>query len=78
VCSLTLSLSENDARIDDVATMPEHQKQGHATNLIYAALQKAKQLNVSQCFLEASGSGFNLYKRIGFNTLFKNHYYEKL
>lgn len=78
VCSLTLSLCGNDARIDDVATMPQHQKQGHATNLIYAALQKAKQLNVNQCFLEASDSGFNLYKRMGFKALFKNHYYEKL
>lgn len=76
VCSLSLSVCDDYARIDDVATMPVFQKKGYATQLIYAALNYAKQLNVTRCFLEASKSGLGLYKRMGFNELFINRYYE--
>lgn len=76
ICSLSLSLCGENARIDDVSTMPAYQKQGFATALIFAALNHAKQLNIHTCFLEASDSGLSLYKRIGFNELFLNHYYE--
>lgn len=77
VCSLTLSIHENQARIDDVATMPACQKQGFATALIYEALRYAKLLNISTCFLEASRVGLKLYQRIGFKELFQSHYYSK-
>ena len=76
VSSLTLSLCGSHARIDDVATIPAYQQKGYATELIYAALTYAKHLNINTCFLEASASGLNLYKRVGFNELFKNSYYE--
>ena len=76
VCSLTLTVCGQYARIDDVATIPSHQKKGYATELIYAALKHAQQLTISSCFLEASDSGLNLYKRVGFKELFMNHYYE--
>lgn len=76
VCSLSLSLCGENARIDDVSTMPAYQKQGFATALIFSALKHAKQLNAHTCFLEASDSGLSLYKRAGFNELFINHYYE--
>lgn len=78
VCSLSLSVSAKNARIDDVATMPAYQKKGYATGLIYAALKYLQELKIKTCFLEASTSGFNIYKRIGFTELFKNHYYEKI
>ncbi|CEG61515.1 Gnat family acetyltransferase (fragment) [Legionella micdadei] len=78
VCSLTLSLCGNCARIDDVATMPAFQKQGFGSALIYEALKCAKELSISRCFLEASNNGLGLYKRIGFKALFTNHYYEKI
>ena len=78
VCSLSLSLCEGNARIDDVATMPAYQKRGYATWLIYAALKHAQELNIDTCFLEASDSGLSLYKKIGFNELFINRYYEEL
>lgn len=77
VCSLTLSLCGNYARIDDLATMPAYQKRGFGSALIYEALKYAKELNVSYCFLEASKKGLGLYKRIGFKDIFSNHYYEK-
>ena len=76
ICSLSLSIYGDNARIDDVSTMPAYQKQGYATALIYAALKHARHLNIHTCFLEASDSGLTLYKRIGFNELFINHYYE--
>lgn len=77
VCSLTLSTWKNQARLDDIATMPTYQKQGYATTLIDAVLKKIVQLNISHCHLEASSSGLNVYKKIGFKPLFKNYYYEK-
>lgn len=77
VCSLTLSTLGQQARLDDIATMPNYQKQGFASTLIYAVLEKATQLNILNCYLEASSSGLNVYKRIGFKPIFKNYYYEK-
>lgn len=76
ICSLTVSIYSDLARIDDVATMPAHQNKGYATELIYTALKTLQQIKIKTCYLEASTSGFTLYKRIGFNELFKKHYYE--
>lgn len=77
VCSLTLSLCENYARIDDVATMPDFQKRGFGSALIHEALFQARKMRVTYCFLEASESGLNVYKRAGFQEILLNHYYEK-
>ncbi|MBL7479209.1 GNAT family N-acetyltransferase [Legionella bononiensis] len=76
VCSLTISISADSARIDDVATMPEYQNRGYATQIIHAALNYLKQLDINHCYLEASSSGLSIYQRIGFKELFKNYYYE--
>jgi ribosomal protein S18 acetylase RimI-like enzyme len=76
VCSLTLSTLKLQARLDDVATMPEYQNQGFATTLIHAVLEKFSQANTRNFYLEASTSGLNVYKRIGFKAIFKNYYYE--
>lgn len=78
ICSLSLSIYENYARIDDVATIPEYQKRGYATQLMIEALQYVRQLNIGTCFLEASTDGLQLYKRIGFNELFINLHMEQL
>ncbi|HIG0328958.1 TPA: GNAT family N-acetyltransferase [Legionella pneumophila] len=77
VCSLTLTVMGDSARIDDVATFPKHQKKGYATQLILSVLQTLKATNISWCFLEASADGLNIYKKIGFRELFKNLYYEE-
>ncbi|WP_454780465.1 GNAT family N-acetyltransferase [Legionella sp. WA2022007384] len=76
VVSMTLTVKEHLARIDDLATMPHFQKRGFAHAMMIYALKKALDLKVQTCFLEASSSGLNLYKHIGFQPLFTNHYYE--
>ncbi len=76
VCSLSLSIIEGYARIDDVATSPLYQRNGYATALMLAALNRAKEQKAKACFLEASDVGLNVYKNIGFLELFKNFYYE--
>ncbi|WP_133127870.1 GNAT family N-acetyltransferase [Legionella nagasakiensis] len=78
VCSLSLSFYENKARIDDIATRPQFQRKGYASALIFAALRRAKEYNARYCFLEASGIGLNLYKKIGFRELFTNYCYESM
>ena len=76
ICSLTLTFCDNNVRIDDVATIPQYQRKGYATQLLLAALAHAKSLGSQCCFLEASNDGLNVYQNIGFEALFKNHYYE--
>ncbi|STX51760.1 GNAT family acetyltransferase [Legionella busanensis] len=76
ICSLTLSIYEDSARLDDIATIPAYQKKGYATELTHAALHHAFCLGIKTCFLEAATSGLNVYKRIGFQPLFTNLYYE--
>lgn len=78
LCSLTVSLFEHYARIDDVATMPSHQRKGYATALIYAVLAFLKERHVQACFLEASTEGLGIYQKIGFKPLFTNYYFEPL
>ena len=76
ISSLTLSLTDDHARIDDVSTIPTHQKKGYATALMKEAVNYAKQLKARTCFLEASDAGLSIYQQIGFSELFKNCYYE--
>ena len=76
ISSLTLSLTDDYARIDDVSTIPTHQKKGYATALMKEAVKYAKQLKARTCFLEASDAGLSIYQQIGFSELFKNCYYE--
>ncbi len=68
--SITLSVHGAIARIDDVGTIPEHQRKGHATHLVNFALEKAKELGATHCFLEASESGLSIYQKLGFFPLF--------
>lgn len=78
VVSVTLTVKDGIARIDDLATIPKFQKKGFASALMHYILQKASEFNVQFCFLEASLAGLNLYKNLGFQSLFKNFYYEKI
>ncbi len=77
VSSITLSFDGENARIDDVGTLPDHQCRGHATSLIHYVMNKAKALGAKYCFLEASAKGFSIYQKIGFKTLFSNKLYEE-
>ena len=75
ISSVTLSLHNNLARIDDLGTKKEFQGQGLGTKLILHALSKAKTLGATHCFLESSDSGFSVYKKLNFQTLFQNNIY---
>lgn len=72
ISSLTLSLNNKSARIDDVATMPEFQGQGNASKLMKFALHKAAKMGANYCFLEASQQGLSIYKNLDFHILFNN------
>jgi ribosomal protein S18 acetylase RimI-like enzyme len=76
VSALSTSIVDNVARIDDVATCPEFQNKGNASELIAHTLQYIKDLGIDTCFLEASEQGLQVYLRAGFQRLFKNYYYE--
>lgn len=70
VCSLTLSIKNGTARLDDVGTRVGCQGKGYASALIQYALSYAKSLGIYQCFLEASVEGISIYRKAGFSTLF--------
>lgn len=70
VCSLTLSINNGFARLDDIGTDVDFQGQGYATALIRHALQYIDRSAVSHCFLEASSQGASIYRKAGFSTLF--------
>lgn len=71
VCSLTLSIQGETARLDDIGTQSACQGKGYATALIRYALEYAKIKKVSFCFLEASEQGVSIYKKTGFQPLFQ-------
>ena len=75
ITSITLSIYGTVARIDDVGTVPEHQRKGHATCLVNYALSKASELGATHCFLEASESGLSIYQKLGFFPLFRTNIY---
>ncbi len=76
IASMTLSIHDKIARIDDVGTLPEFQGRGYATHLMQHALLEAQKLGATDCYLEASESGLSIYEQLGFTTLFKNNIYE--
>lgn len=76
IASMTLSIHDNIARIDDVGTLPEFQGRGYATHLMQHALLEAQKLGATDCYLEASETGLSIYEQLGFKVLFKNNIYE--
>jgi spectinomycin phosphotransferase len=77
VTSITISLCNNIARIDDLGTDPAHQKKGFAARLFQYALAKAASLGAKHCFLDASASGLALYEKYGFKRLLQYHEFGK-
>ena len=77
IASITLSLHDAIARIDDVGTLPEFLGKGYASALMTYALSEAKRLGASHAFLEASDSGLGVYQKLGFEPLFKNNIYSR-
>jgi len=77
IASITLSLNNGIARIDDVGTLTEFQGKGYATHLMHYVLSEAKKLGASHCFLESSNSGLVVYQKFGLEPLFKNNIYSR-
>ena len=73
--SLTLTLHDGVARIDDMGTMTPFQGKGYATHLMHYALQEATRRGARYCCLESSDSGLALYEKIGFQALFRHQIY---
>lgn len=73
VASLTLSIHDGNAKIDDVGTLPTYQRKGYATQLIHHALNEAKQCGAQYCFLGASQKGLPVYEKMGFKALFESY-----
>ncbi|MCC5015717.1 MULTISPECIES: GNAT family N-acetyltransferase [unclassified Legionella] len=74
VSALTLSKNKNLIRIDDVGTLPAHQRKGYASYLISYVLEQARLSGAKFCFLEASEAGLSVYEKLGFQPLFKRQY----
>ncbi len=77
IASITLSMHDAIARIDDVGTLPEFQGTGYATHLMRYVLLEAKGLGAHHCFLESSDSGLGVYQKLGFELLFTNNIYSR-
>ncbi|WP_272685802.1 GNAT family N-acetyltransferase [Providencia sp. PROV115] len=69
--SMTVTIEGTLARFDDIGTEPSHQGNGYASQLIDYALAFCRQQGVEHCFLDASEAGFDLYKKFGFEPLFR-------
>jgi len=77
IATITLSLINDVARIDDLGTLPEFQGKGYASILMRYVLLEAKKLGARYCFLESSASGLKVYQKLGFESLFENNIYSR-
>lgn len=75
VSSVTLSIHDRLARIDDLGTLPSFHRKGYGTRLFLHALSYAKQKQATHCFLNASKMGEGMYKKKGFKTLISQNIY---
>lgn len=75
VCSLTLTVNDKMARLDDIGTEIQYQRKGLATHLIKFALKECQDKGIESCFVEASSNGLSIYKKLGFTPLFQYHYF---
>lgn len=71
VCNLSLTLTEDGARFDDIGTDIQQQGKGYATTLIQHALLFAKEQDATIAVLESSNEGLSIYQKLGFETLFE-------
>jgi ribosomal protein S18 acetylase RimI-like enzyme len=74
VTSSTLLLAENMAGIYDVSTAPAARGRGLGTAITLAPLLEAQARGYRYSCLQSSTKGFNVYRRLGFET----QYHEKI
>ena len=66
VSSSTLTITNNVARLDNVATVKELQNQGFGQEIIGFSIEKARKYGAKHIVFESSEAGINLYKKMGF------------
>ncbi|UNM95585.1 GNAT family N-acetyltransferase [Ignatzschineria rhizosphaerae] len=71
VCNLSLTLTKEGARFDDIGTDIHEQGKGYATTLIQHALLFAKEKGATIAALESSTAGLSIYQKLGFKALFE-------
>lgn len=76
--SLTLTLHQETARIDDMGTERAFQGKGYATHLMQYALQEASRRGARYCYLETSDAGLSVYEKIGFHRVVGNQIFRRL
>jgi predicted GNAT family acetyltransferase len=69
-----LYLDGADAQVEDVGTVPEHRKEGHATAVVLGAIAEARSAGAEFVFLVADANDWpkELYGRLGFDEV--GHY----
>lgn len=72
VSSLTLSIGNGVARLNDFGTVPNARAKGYGTRLLQAVLLHAADAGIRYCFLEATTGAISLYGKLGFERLFDN------
>lgn len=72
----SLVCSENSIGIYDIATKEGMRGQGFGSTMFNFLLQEAKQLKATQCVLQASPDGINIYKKYGFQAVGKMTVFE--
>jgi GNAT superfamily N-acetyltransferase len=77
VCALGTIDHEDDLGFYFVATDPAHRGHGLASRLMAAALLDARERGLTGSSLQASPMGEPIYRRLGFETHFRIHLYEK-
>jgi GNAT superfamily N-acetyltransferase len=66
VSSATLTIINDVARLDNVATVKELQNQGFGKQIIGHSVERARSAGAKYIVFESSEAGINLYKKMGF------------
>lgn len=70
VTSASLLLAGGIAGVYDVSTVPAYRKRGLGRAITLTAMSEAAQRGYQVAYLRASHEGFNVYRSLGFKTLF--------
>lgn len=66
ISSATLTIINDVARLDNVATVKELQNQGFGKQIISYSIERARNAAAKHIIFESSEAGINLYKKMGF------------
>ena len=71
VCTTQLvrDLDGRTASVWNMATLPQYQRKGYATQLLHSVLMQAKDAGISYVHLMASNEGEPLYRHLGFSNI---------